>query len=96
MPFFVSYTISTFVLSIHSLTNDLNRLKLNVKLYILFLPYSDGAYRIPRPIYFSVQFKHMVLGLHIILAAEEDRTSDLASLFLVDLPMGLPRLESFR
>ena len=60
------------------------------------LPYSDGAYRIPRPIYFSVQFKHMVLGLHIILAAEEDRTSDLASLFLVDLPMGLPRLESFR
>ena len=55
-----------------------------------------GLIAIPRPIYFSVQFKHMVLGLHVILAAEEDRTSDLASLFLVDLPMGLPRLESFR
>ena len=61
-----------------------------------FLPYSDGAYRIPRPLYFSVQFKHMVQGLQFILKAEEDRTSDLAGVFLGDLLIGLPRLESFR
>ena len=37
----------------------------------------------------------MVLGLHVILAAEEDRTSYLLNLFRVVLPMGLPRLVSF-
>ena len=37
----------------------------------------------------------MVLGLHVKLEAEEDRTSYLLILFLVVLPMGLPRLVSF-
>ena len=65
------------------------------KIITIFLPYSDGAYRIPHPLYFSVQFKQLVHGLQVILAAEEDRTSGLASVLLLDLLIGLPRLESF-
>ena len=37
---------------------------------ISFLPYSDGAYRIPRPIYFSTQLKHLVQGLQFQLRPE--------------------------
>ena len=61
-----------------------------------FLPFSDEAYRIPRPLKFSVQFKQLVQGLQVKLAAEEDRASGLASVSLLDLLTGLPRLESFR
>ncbi len=50
----------------------------------------------PRPLYLSVQFKQLVQGLQVKLAAEEDRASGLASVSLLDLLIGLPRLESFR
>ena len=32
-------------------------------------PYSGGAYRIPRPLYYSVHFKLVVLKLQVLLAA---------------------------